>query len=152
MARKGGNPDLKPFTSEKARAAGKRSGEVRNKKASTFRAARAIIDTAAPDTIVSDAIADFWAKHGVNRDDITPMLAEITPIYAKAVKDADMATLERVYKLIGISFESNREHNVKVSLENADDKPLKHDISGGLSITFEEVKPESIEDNEQEKV
>ena len=152
MARKGGNPDLKPFTPEKARAAGKRSGEIRHKKASTFRAARAIIDSVAPDKIVSEKIRDFWEKHGVGRDEITPMLVEITPIYANAVAQGDMATLERVYKLIGISFESSREHNVKVSLENADDKPLKHDISGGLSITFEEVKPEPVEENEQEKV
>lgn len=152
MARKGGNPDLKPFTPEKARAAGKRSGEIRHKKASTFRAARAIIDSCAPNSIVNDKIADFWIKHGVNREDITPMMAEITPIYANAVAQSDMATLERVYKLLGISFESSREHNVKMSLENADDKPLKHDISGGLSITFEEVKPEPVEENEQEKV
>lgn len=152
MARKGGNPDLKPYTPEKAREAAMKSAEVRRAKASTFRAVRAIVDSCAPNSIVSDKIADFWEKHGVKRKDITPMMAEITPIYANAVAQGDMSTLERVYRLLGISFESNREHNVKVSLENADDKPLKHDISGCLEITFEEVKPEPVEENEQEKV
>ena len=154
MARKGGNPDLVKyrFTSEKAKIAQKRSTEVQKQKHSVFKTVRSIVDDPAPDSIVNDAIIQFWKMRGIPRSKITPMMAELTPIYAKAVREADMFVLERIYKLLGLSFESTKENNVNIALSNAEDKPLKHDLSGGLSIEFIEVTPEPVEENEQVQV
>lgn len=154
MARKGGNPDLVKyrFTSEKAKLAQKRSTEVQKQKHSVFKTVRSIVDDPAPDSIVNDAIIAFWKMRGIPRSKITPMMAELTPIYAKAVRECDMFVLERIYKLLGLSFESTKEQNVTVALSNAEDKPLKHDISGGLAIEFVEVQPEPVEENEQVQV
>lgn len=125
MARKGGNPDLKPYTSEKAREAQKKSVESRKKKYAMFKSVRAIIETTAPDSIVSDKIRDFWAKHGVSRDKITPMLAEITPIYANAVAQGDIMVLERVYRLLGLAFDSSKEHNISDSVGETEEKSFE---------------------------
>lgn len=124
MARRG-NPNLKPLTSEKAREAQKKSVESRKKKYAMFKSVRAIIETTAPDSIVSDKIRDFWAKHGVSRDKITPMLAEITPIYANAVAQGDIMVLERVYKLLGLSFDSSKEHNISDSIGETEEKSFE---------------------------
>ena len=156
MARKGGNPDLVKYRftsgSERAKKAQIRSVEVQKQKHSVFKTVRAIVDDPAPDSIVNEAIITFWKMRGIPRSKITPMMAELTPIYAKAVREADIFVLERIYKILGLSFESTKENNVSVALSNADDKPLQHDISGGLAIEFVEVKPEPVEANEQEPV
>lgn len=156
MARKGGNPDLVKYRftsgSERAKKAQIRSVEVQKQKHSVFKTVRAIVDDPAPDSIVNDAIIQFWKMRGIPRSKITPMMAELTPIYAKAVREADMFVLERIYKLLGLAFESTKENNVNIALSNAEDKPLKHDLSGGLSIEFIEVTPEPVEENEQVQV
>lgn len=127
MARKGGNPELKKFhfNSETAKAAQKKSTESQRKRFSVFSKVRPIIEETAPDSILTDNIVNFWAKHGVEREGITPMLVEITPVYAQAIKDMDFAVLERIYRLLGIAFDSNREHNINVSVGNVDDKPFE---------------------------
>ena len=56
---------------------------------------------------------------------ITPMMAEITPIYSAAIRDGDLVALERIYRLLGVTFESNKEHNINVSVGNTDDKPFE---------------------------
>lgn len=146
---KRGNPRIKEIgfkqNPEKARAAAKRSAEVRREKANTFKTAKALVDAQACDDLLNPAVVKFWAMRGVPKSKITPMMAEIAPIYNDAVGKKDMATLERIYKLFGVMFESDKENNVKVSLANDNGEPLKHDISGGLKITFEEKKPEPIE-------
>lgn len=133
------------FTPEAASRAGKRSAEVRREKGQTFKTAKALVDAQASDDLLNPAVVKFWAMRGVPKDKITPMMAEISPIYNDAVVKKDMATLERVYRLFGVMFESDKENNVKVALENADGNPLKHDISGGLNITFETKQPEPLE-------
>ena len=156
MARKGGNPDLAKYRftsgSERAKKAQIRSVEVQKQKHSVFKTVRAIVDDPAPDLLLNDNIVLFWKMRGIPRSKITPMMAELTPIYANAVNKADIFVLERIYKILGLSFESSKEQNVNVALSNADDKPLKHDISGGLAIEFIEVKPEPVEENEQVEV
>ena len=154
MARKGGNPDLVKyrFTSESAKKYSGMAAEARKRKYSVFATVRSIVDDPAPDSFINDAIVTFWKLRGIPRSKITPMMVELTPVYAKAVKEADILVLERIYKLLGLAFESTKEQNVNVALSNAEDKPLKHDISGGLAIEFIEVKPEPVEDNEQVEV
>lgn len=137
MARKGGNPDIKQhqFNSETAREAAYKSAEARRRKYSAFSAVRPIIDEVAPDEMLPESIVTFWRKHGVERDKITPMMAEITPIYASAIQAQDIAVLERVYKLLGLTFDSNREHNINVSLGNKEDKPFEINyIVGGQKV------------------
>ena len=154
MARKGGNPDLVKyrFTSESAKKYSGMAAEARKRKYSVFATVRSIVDDPAPDAFINDAVVQFWKLRGITRSKITPMMVELTPVYAKAVRDADILVLERVYRILGLAFESTKENNVNVALSNADDKPLQHDISGGLSIEFIEVKPEQVEADEQEAV
>lgn len=147
---KRGNPHIEKnyWNSDKAKEMAKRSHEARTKKkelASAFKALRALVDKAAPKELLTEKVVEFWRIHGVARDQITPLMAETTPIYADAISNRDIKTLDMLYKLYGISFESTKEHNVKVALSNDDDKPLKHDVSGGLTIEFAEKKPEPIE-------
>lgn len=144
MARKGGNPDIKKFCfdSERAKLAGKKSAESRKRKASQWFAVRALIDSTAPADLRVPGIVDFWKKHGIDEKDITPMMAEVTPIYVDAVKDHDLDKLERIYKLFGLAFDSTKDQNIKVAFEN----PLEQNISGGLSIEIVEKKPEPIDE------
>lgn len=147
---KRGNPHIEKnfWDKEKAREMALRSHEARTKKkelANAFKATRSLVDFAAPKELVNESIMEFWKRRGVARDRITPLMAETTPMYAEAIAQKDIKTLKIIYELYGVTFESNKEHNVKVSLSNDDDKPLKHDISGGLKIEFVEKKPEPIE-------
>ena len=148
MAGKRGNPNIAKtqFNSERAREAARRSAEVRREKSNTFKTAKALVDGEATKDMLNDSVVKFWAMRGVPKNKITPMMAEIAPIYNDAVRNHDMATLERVYRLFGVMFESDKENNVKVSLKNADGQPLKHEVSGGLVIQFEEVKPEPLDE------
>lgn len=127
MARKGGNPDLAKyrFTSETARKASLKAAKVRNERHSTFRSVRAIVERTAPDTIVTAKIEDFWEKHNVPRVKITPLMAELTPIYAKAVSTGDILVLERIYKILGITFDSTREHNTNDSVGEEQEKSFE---------------------------
>lgn len=108
-------------------------------KYAMFKSVRAIIETTAPDSIVSDKIKDFWEKHGVPRAKITPMLAEITPIYANAVAQGDMATLERIYRLLGLAFDSSKEHNITDSRGEDEEKSFE------INYIVEAAKPQQIE-------
>ena len=137
--RKGRIENLRPLNSETAREAQKKSVEVRRMKYAMFKSVRAIIETTAPDSIVSDKIKDFWEKHGVPRAKITPMLAEITPIYANAVAQGDMATLERIYRLLGLAFDSSKEHNITDSRGEDEEK------SFAINYIVEDSKPQQIE-------
>lgn len=127
MARKGGNPELAKFrfTSETGRKAAEKSHESFRRRFSAFAAVRPIVDEAAPDSMLPPPVIDFWKKHGVEKSKITPLMAELTPIYANAIRDGDIQVLERVYKLLGLSFESNREHNINLSVGNLEDKPFE---------------------------
>lgn len=136
---KGRPENLRPLNSETARAAQKKSVEVRRMKYAMFKSVRAIIETTAPDSIVSDKIKDFWQKHGVPRAKITPMLAEITPIYANAVAQGDMATLERIYRLLGLAFDSSKEHNISDSRSEDEEKSFE------INYIVEAAKPQQIE-------
>lgn len=144
MARKGGNPDIRKysFDSERAKAAAAKSRESRKQKAAQWRSVRSLIDSTAPVELRSPAMVDFWKKHGVDEKEITPMMAELTPIYADAIKNHDLDSLERIYKLFGLTFDSTKEQNLKVAFEN----PLEQNISGGLSVEIVERKPEPIEE------
>lgn len=122
---KGRPENLRPLNSETAREAQKKSVEVRRMKYAMFKTVRTIIETTAPDSMVSEKIKDFWAKHNVPRNKITPLMAEITPIYANAINSGDMATLERIYRLLGLAFESSKEHNITDSRGEDEEKSFE---------------------------
>lgn len=145
----GGNPRIVEFskktrfTKENAREMNRRSHEAQRRKASAFASVRALIDETAPAEMLPAPVVDFWKKHGVERDSITPLMAEITPIYAAAIRDGDMGTLERVYRLLGVTFDSNREHNINLSVGNTDERAFEINyIVNGEKIEAEEVSPE----------
>lgn len=126
--------DAKPFDSKRAKRAGVLSGIVKRIKKSTFKATSAITDTRAPDEMVNKTVEQFWKMRNVERDDITPMMAEVTGLYANAVynnKDEPLtlmeriAVLERIYKLFGIAFESNKEHNENERKEGEEEKSFE---------------------------
>ena len=107
--------DAKPFTKESSRLA----NEIKRIKRNTFKSASKITDSQAPDEMVTKDIERFWKMRNVKREDITPMMAEVTAIYAKALYDKEepmslierITILERIYRLFGIAYESNHEHN-----------------------------------------
>ena len=144
MARKGGNPDIKKFcfTPETARKAAQKSRETRKQKAAQWRSVRSLIDSTAPVALRTAGVIEFWKAHGVDEKEITPMMAEITPIYADAIKNHDIDALERIYKLFGLAFDSTKEQNLKVAFENHLQQDV--DIKGGLTLEIVEKKPEPI--------
>ena len=144
MARKGGNPDIKKFcfTPETARKAAQKSRESRKQKAAQWKSVRALIDSTAPVDMRPKPLVDFWAKHGVDEKEITPMMAEVTPIYIDAIKEHDLDKLERIYKLFGLTFDSTKDQNLKVAFES----PLEQNVSGGLTVEIVEKKPEPIDE------
>ena len=129
--KKVGNPRINDtnvstrITKENAREYQRRANEARKKNYAQWKSVQVMVNETAPDALLPAPVVDFWAKHGIERDRITPQMAEITPIYAAAIRDADFATLERIYRLFGLTFESNKEHNVNVVVGNKDDKPFE---------------------------
>lgn len=124
----------KPFDSKRGKSAGVISGIVRRIKKDTFKAASLITDTRAPDEMVTASVEKFWKMRNVDRDSITPMMAEVTELYARAVyndKEEPMslseriAVLERIYKLFGIAYDSNREHNASKRNESDEEKSFE---------------------------
>ena len=113
------------ITKDNAREFQKRSAESRKRNCSAFAAVRALIDQQATEQLLPDPVVKFWAAHCVPKDKITPMMAEITPIYSEAIRQGDLVALERIYRLLGVTFESNKEHNINVSVGNTDDKPFE---------------------------
>lgn len=151
--RKAGNPKINEInkstriTPEKAREYQRRSCEARKKNCSAFAAVRALIDEQATPTLTPEPVIKFWEAHCVPRDKITPLMAEITPIYSAAIRDGDIVTLERIYRLLGLTFDSNREHNINVSVGNRDDKPfeIKY-IVDGIEKAPEIIEAETVQD------
>lgn len=144
MARKGGNPDIVKYSFRKGESrcaeAAKKAHESRARHFSAFQSVRSIVETAVPAESLNESIVSFWKSRGVEKENISPMMAEIAPIYADALKNHDIAVLERVYKLLGLTFESNREHNINVSLGNKEDKPFEINyIIGGKKVDPNEI-------------
>lgn len=140
---KRGNPNITKysFTSETARAAASKSHLSQKKKASMFKAVRALIDDEAPSEMLKDGVVRFWEMHGVKKEQITSMMAELTPIYVDALNNHDLDHLERIYKMLGLTFDSTKEQNIKLAFEN----PLEQNVNGELKIEILEKKPEPID-------
>lgn len=125
------NPNIKNcgkstrFNSETAKVASRKGLEVRLMKYNTFKTVRSIIDTTAPDSMVNDKIAKFWAMRGISRIRITPMMAELTPTYANAIAAGDINALERLYRLLGLAFDSTREHNTNEAMGESEEKSFE---------------------------
>lgn len=147
MKKKRGNPNIKEcnkatqFTSETAKAAQKLSIVSRMKKANLFANVRPMVDYSVPEEKLNQSIIDFWAARNVDKEHITPILADITPTLAEAIANHDWATMHDIYKFLGLSFESTRDHNIKLAFENE----LDVNASGEMVINFVEKKPEPIE-------
>lgn len=139
---KRGNPNGNPhineinqktrFTSANAKAFAEKSHEARRKKKLMFQSLRALVDEQAPEEMLPPGVVEFWKRHGVPKDSITPIMAETTPIYADAINARDLPTLATLYRLYGVTFESTREHNVNVAVGNAEDKAfeIKYVVGG----------------------
>lgn len=113
------------INSANAKEYAERANASKRKKRLMFATLRKLVDERAPDSMLPDGVVEFWKRHGVERDEITPVMAETTGIYADAINARDFGTLERLYRLYGIHFDSSREHNVSVSLGNRDDRPFE---------------------------
>lgn len=139
---KRGNPNIRKlaFTSETARAAAKKSRISQKNKCSMFKAVRALIDDCAPKVMLKEGVVRFWEMHGVEENQITSMMAELTPIYIDALNNHDLDSLERIYKMLGLTFDSTKEQNVKLAFDN----PLETKSTGELVINIVEKKPEPI--------
>ena len=129
------------FNSETARAAASKAHISRKRNAMMFKAVRALVDDGAPKEMLKDGVVKFWEMHGVKKDQITSMMAELTPIYADAINNRDLERLEKIYKMLGLTFESTKEQNIKLAFEN----PLEQKVEGGLKIEIAEKKPEPID-------
>lgn len=132
MAKKRGNPDIVElgkktrFTAKSAAAAARKSNEVQNKRRSMFASLRALTDKPVSDkALLTPSVVKFWVNRGIDDDAITPIMAETTAIYADALRNGDLDALLALYKLYGLTYESNREHNVNLSVGNAEDKPFE---------------------------
>lgn len=146
---KKGNPNINQInvstriTKETAKEYQRRSADSRKRNCSAFAAVRALIDEQATPSLLPDGVVKFWETHCVPREKITPLMAEITPIYAAAIREGDIVTLERIYRLLGLTFDSNKEHNINVSVGNKDDKPFEINyIVDGIKQNPEIVEPE----------
>lgn len=126
-----GNPDINRINmgtrinSANAKEYAERANAAKRRKRMMFASLRKLVDERAPDEMLPDGVVEFWRRHGVPRDEITPVMAETTAMYADAINARDFATLERIYRLYGLTFESNREHNINVSVGNQDDRPFE---------------------------
>ncbi len=137
MKRKG-NPHINEInkgtriTSANAKEYAERARESRRRKKLMFQSLRSLVDERAPDEMLPDGVVEFWKRHGVDKDSITPIMAETTPIYADAINNRDLPTLATLYKLYGVTFESTREHNVNVAVGNAEDRAfeIKYIVGG----------------------
>lgn len=147
MANRRGNPKIAEagrktrFTSENAVENAVKSNQKQAAKRNTFASAQGMIDLPASEEYLTPSVVKFWADRNVPKENITPMLAEITPIYADAIRNRDLATLERIYRLLGLTFDCRREHNINLSLGNADDKPFEINyIVNGKKVPEDELE------------
>ena len=148
---KRGNPNIAKyrFTTESARKAQQKGVEVRAIRYSMFKSVRSIIETTAPDDLVNDKIAKFWSMRGVPRNKITPMMAELTPTYANAIASGDIQILERLYRLFGLAFDSNREHNINDSVGDTEEKSfeINYIVDGVKQEPPQLIECEQVEQN-----
>lgn len=148
---KRGNPNISALGKQhafkkgdsKAKEASRKGLEARKKKACLFANVRPMVDFALPSAKVNEKLAEFWESRNVPRDKITPVLADITPTFVEALNNRDWNTIHDIYKFLGLSFESTRDHNIKVAFEN--ELETKTELSGEMVIQFVEQKPEPIE-------
>lgn len=86
-------------------------------------------------------VIDFWRKRNVPKENITAMHVDMTPMLADAIQGRDVDTYLKLMGMLGCTFDSTREQNIKVAFANT----LKSEVSGELKIEFEEKKPEPID-------
>ena len=131
MTKKRGNPKINEInkgtriSSANAKEYAERANAAKRKKRLMFASLRKLIDERAPDEMLPDGVVEFWRRHGIEKDEITPVMAETTGIYMDAINARDFPTLSQLYRLYGVTFDSNREHNVNLSVGNQDDKPFE---------------------------
>lgn len=88
-----------------------------------------------------NSVIAFWTKRNVPKENITAMHVDITPMLADAIQSRDVDTYLKLMAMLGCTFDSTREQNIKVAFENQ----LKTEVSGELKIEFESKIPEPID-------
>lgn len=150
MARKGGHPDFKEMAKKnlwkkgdpKAKLAAEKSAEVRRQKKLIFATMRSYAEVPAKEEDLSDSLVAFWEKRGIPKDSITAMMIDISPMLVDAIKGHDLDAYYKLMEMLGLTFNSTKEQNLKLTFENS----LNANVNGEMNITFEEKKPESVED------
>lgn len=150
MSRKGGHPDFKKMAEKhiwkkgdpKAVEAAHKSHEVRRQKKIIFATMRSYAEVPADEKDLSESLIAFWEKRGIPKEEITAMMVDISPMLADAIKAHDLDSYYKLMEMLGLTFNSTKEQNVKLTFENS----LNANVSGEMNITFEEKKPESVED------
>lgn len=88
-----------------------------------------------------NSVINFWKMRNVPKENITAMHVDMTPMLADAIQARDVDTYIKLMGMLGCTFDSTRDQNIKVAFANT----LKSEVSGELNITFEEKKPEPID-------
>lgn len=87
------------------------------------------------------SVINFWKLRNVPKENITAMHVDMTPMLADAIQNRDVDTYLKLMAMLGCTFDSTREQNIKVAFENQ----LKTEVSGELKIEFEAKIPEPID-------
>lgn len=146
MARKGGNPEvmkkhLWKKGDPKAVEAAYKSHEARRKNISIFNAIRPYATIACREEDLTEPLVKFWEQRGIERENITAMMKDLSPMLLDALQDHDFDKYYKIMDMLGLTFNSTKEQNVKVAFASE----LNTNVNGELKISFEEVKPEPID-------
>lgn len=145
MSCKGGNPLIVKHRFKKGdkRAAecALLAAEAKRKKRSIFASVRDYSEVIMPEEKIPEGVYKFWELRNVEKSNITAMMVDLTPILNNALKEGDFDTYYKVMEMLGLTFNSTKEQNLKVAFEN----PLQAEVNGELKIEIVEKKPEPID-------
>lgn len=117
-----------------------KSHEAHRRNVSIFNSIRAYAQVPCKEEDLSESLVKFWTERGVEKGNITAMMKDLSPMLLDALKDHDFDKYYKIMDMLGLTFNSTKEQNIKVAFQNE----LKTEVSGELKIEFEEKKPEPI--------
>lgn len=88
--------------------AARKKAERHREKTLAFKSVRKYAHNPVPEEKLPEGVAKFWELRNVPREEITPMMVDITPLLSAAIKDLDLPSVLSIYRMLGLTYDSAR--------------------------------------------
>lgn len=88
--------------------AARKKAERHREKTLAFKSVRKYAHNPVDEEFLNDSLVKFWGMRNVPKEEITPMMVDITPLLSEALKNRDLPSVLSLYRMLGLTYDSAR--------------------------------------------